>query len=194
MIIISLIKLIKDYNSIYLKWLAFFENDVDRERKEIYDSLHNEVKKSFDVVAHIAIEELEALIKDKAIYTKIKNQLSLLLAYSVLGGYILYFISEAKDPENTNLKSPQTEYLGETWAKKYDKDQCKDILEKSDPILLMILDKGKQARMNQLFMKYPEIVSTDYKQVAQIDKFLNWSAYQGLILAQLEEDLNKKPV
>jgi hypothetical protein len=182
----------RDYKSILVKWLALNESDEEI-RKKLLGFLHEEVKKGFDVLTRIAIQELERTIGDKVYLDKVKDTLEMLLAFSAYGGYMLYLVENNLDPEKLALnKKEETNKLGAEWVQNYDKDQCKSLLLTIDPIISMFMEKGKQGRMNHLFLLFPDSMKLPYKDMAQIDTFLNWIAHQGYIFGILENNLSKK--
>lgn len=182
----------KDYQSILIKWMALFDVD-EKIRKEILDSLHEEVKKGFDVITKVALEELGVKFKDDTNFPRIKTIIESLLSFSVFGGYMLYLISMAVDPVIKQLyKNEKTVELGNVWMDNYQKDQGKSLMMKIDPIIAHFIEKMKDTRMNQLLLSYPEIIDLSYKKVSEIEKFLNWAGYQGIIIGLLEEKLNNK--
>lgn len=181
----------KDYKSIWIKWLVFFEAEPDL-RKQLLDSLHDEVKKGFDVITRISTEELEHHL-DAQIFGRIKTLFEMLVSYSVFGGYMLNLIYSGIDPKEKKLFSfKETSLLGSTWMEHYQKDQGKSLLLGIDPLISLFLDGAKQSRMNQLLLSYPDLQTVPHKQIGVIDNFLSWSSHQGYILALLEQKLINK--
>ena len=179
----------KDYKSILVKWLALNESDEET-RKKLLSYLHEEVKKGLDVLTRIAINELERTLENKEFFLKIKDTVEGLVAFSAYGGYMLYLVENRIDPEKADLShKKQTAKLGTTWTENYQKDQCKEFLLSIDPIISMFLEKGKQGRMNQLFLRFPECMAISYKDIGQIDTFLNWASHQGYIFGIIEQNL-----
>src|SRR3989344_3803771 len=92
-----------NYKDIWVKWMAFLEQDLEF-RNEILNNLHQEVKKGFDVLVKISLEELEANIGNKSgIFSKIKPMVEEKLAFSVWSGYSLFLIEQGIDPINAKL-------------------------------------------------------------------------------------------
>lgn len=183
----------KDYKSLYVKWLAFFQLP-EKERIDIVNQLHDEVKKGFDVITRLAIEELESEISDKGLYQKIKAFLEGQIAFSVYGGYLLFLIDNGIDPEKAKLKERvETSMLGTEWMMYYESSLMnKGLVMNIDPISSLFLEKGTQGRLNLLFLQFPELMKITCKEANALEKFLNWGAHQGYILGMLEEKIKTK--
>jgi hypothetical protein len=180
----------KDYFDVLNKWSTFSAGGKEL-RKEVLDSLHTEVKKSFDVITRISIQEIGGQVENKEYFEKVTQLLEGLLAFSIFGGYILFMIEKGMDPVGSDLASREsTQDLGRVWVEEQKKDGMKDMLSAVDPIVSMFLVKAKQTRMNQLFASFPETMEVSYKDVALIDKFLGWAGHQGYIVGQIEDNLS----
>lgn len=180
-----------DYTSVWIKFVAFFEID-EALRQKVINNLHDEVKKGFDVLTKVSMEELEHILP-KELYKAINNELEQILALSVFQGYVLFLISNNIDPEKNKLSVVKsTQEVGRAWMQEYEKDKAKSLIEEIDPVISMYLEKSKQARMNQLLSVHSEINDRSYKEISSIDKFINWILHQGYLLGYLERILNIK--
>lgn len=179
----------KDYFDVLNKWSVFSAGGKEL-RKQVLDSLHTEVKKSFDVITRISIQEIGGQIQDKSYLERITQLLEGLLAFSIFGGYLLFMVEKGVDPVTAGLGNRTgTADLGKIWVEEQKRDGMKDMLSAIDPIISMFLVKAKQTRMNQLFASFPDTMEVSYKDVALVDKFLGWAGHQGYLIAQIEENL-----
>ncbi len=181
--------MIKDYELIWTQWMQQLGQDI-KSRKEFLDSLHFETQKGFDVIVRIATEELEVQVLDKQLLGKIRQELEFSLSVCVLSGYILFLVASEIDPKKENLVArTQTNELGNTWIKNYEKDQGRSLLLKIDHILSFFLEKTKQNELNRIIYVFPDVIKLSYEQFGKIETFLNWTAHQGFILGILEQEL-----
>src|SRR3989338_198224 len=145
-----------DYKATLVKWMALFQLD-EKSRKEILDSLHPEIKKGFDIITKLAIEELEKQTDNKEFFKKAAETIETLLAFSVFSGYMLYLIENHIDPVKENLSQREsTKSLGTEWMMHYEVDQGNKLLSSIDPIISQMLQMGTGGWMNQLFLQFPE--------------------------------------
>jgi len=180
----------KDYSNILNKWSVFSAGGKEL-RKEVLDALHPEIKKSFNVITKISIQEIEGRIENKDFFGSVKQLMEGLLAFSIFGGYLLFLVENGIDPtEGGLIERNATMELGKIWVGEQKKDNMKEMLGKIDPIISMFLHKGKQSRMNQLFTGFPDSMNRIYKEIALLDKFIGWAGHQGYIVGQIEFDLN----
>ena len=178
------------YPSLISKWWALFELRTD-ERKKILETLHDEVKKGFDVITRISMEELSSEFTNKEVLSVLYNNIESIFSYSVWGGYMLNLIFNARDPEKEKFKEKkETIKLGSKWVEIYHQDRAMSLVNKIDPLITAIFNRGSQVRLNQLFAILPDLQTQPYRDVALIEQFINWSNYQGYILAELERLLN----
>ncbi|MBD3362377.1 hypothetical protein GF362_01520 [Candidatus Dojkabacteria bacterium] len=180
-----------NFNEVFTKWLAFFES-ADETKKDVFESIHPEVKKGFDVVTRVSKEEIQALLNNEEFLKKIEQNLIRLLAFSVFGGYMLFCIRKGIDPVKESLKDNENvAKVGNSWMEAYKQDNFKSLIQSIEPLVVLMVEKGKQARMNQLIMSFPEIMNLSFKDGLQIDKFMRWAGLQGYILGMLEQELIK---
>lgn len=184
--------MLRDYYSIWVKWLALLNAD-DNLRRELLSDVHIEVTKGFDVVTRIAIEEIEGRVTKSASFLKAKEAITDYLAFSVWGGYMLFLIANQIDPQKNNLIARQTtNSLGNEWLKHYASDQNASLLKEVDPFYSMMLEKEAQSRINLLFAEYEGFMGLAYKETSTLETFLNWASHQGFIFGILEDRLNDK--
>lgn len=149
------------------------------------------MKKGFDVITRISVEELESKISDKKFFEEVRKYLEQIISFAVFGGYLLYLVEHQIDPKIKELsKSKSTEGLGSRWMEEYEKDRGESMLTQIDPIIGLFIEKGKQSRLNQLAVFYPKIMEVTYKVMLEIDTFINWVSMQGYVFGLLETSLN----
>ncbi|MBI4080654.1 MAG: hypothetical protein HY430_02675 [Candidatus Levybacteria bacterium] len=183
-----------DYQSIWIKWIAFLSMDTSF-RRNVFDSLHTEVAKGFDVIARIGTEELEALLPEKGLFEEVRHDLETLLTFNAWSGYSLFLISEGIDPERSRLKaSKKTDALGNKWIEGYEKDQNASSFKKLDPILTIFIEKQTKLRMESLFLTHPALQKIAYSQIQHIETFANWASQQGFVFGVIESNLNTEEV
>lgn len=180
-----------DYNEIFTKWIAFFEAP-DETKKQVFEAIHLEVKKGFDIITRISKEETQAVVTNKEFIGKAHENLVRLFAFSVLGGYMLFCIRNGIDlVQNSQKEKPEIAKIGDSWMESYRKDNFKSLIQSIEPLIVMMIEKGKQARMNQLIMSFPDMMELSFKDALQIEKFMRWAGLQGYILGILEQRLLK---
>lgn len=179
----------KDYKSTLVRWITLGQLS-DKDRKEILDNLHPEIKKGFDIITKLAIEELEKQTDNKEFSNKAKDTIETLFAFSVFGGYMLFLIENHIDPAKETLSTREsTKSLGTEWMMHYEVDQGNKLLSSVDPIISQMMQTGTGGWMNQLFLRFPECMDYTYKTVSNVEKFINWSAHQGYLFGILEQQL-----
>jgi len=175
-----------NYNDLWIRLSAFFNLPVE-ERKILLNHLHKEVCFGFDVVTRIALEEIGKNILNKELYSKARDIIEEQLAYSTLSGYILYLYVNDIDPLEDNLTdNAKTSEIGSRYIEEHQKDNTKELLANIDFVITLLLEKATQGRVNQLLVNNTDFNTAMYKDVALIEKFLNWCGHQGYILAILE--------
>lgn len=178
-----------DYNDIFQKWVLFFESPKDT-RNAILGSLNKETKAGFNVITGIAMEEMKMKIDDPEIIENTQKLLPTLIAFSIFGGYVLHHIALGIDPITQELSGhTELQEVGNIWIQHQKNDGGKTLVSQIDPIILMVLEKAKQARMNQLLMNYQDIVHKPHRLVMVIEKFIIWSSVQGYALAMIEDQM-----
>ncbi len=183
----------KDYKDFLNKWSALSAGGKEL-RKRLLDRLHEEVKKSFDVITRITIEEISTRIGNKQYLEKTRSILEGLSAFSIFGGYLLYLVENNIDPEKVDLvQRESSKGIGRIWVSEQKKDSMKKMLTEIDPIISMFILKAKEGRMNQLFASFPETMQESYKDIALIDKFLNWAGHQGFLVGKIENEYCTNP-
>ncbi len=85
--------MIKDYISIWEKWLGFFQSDISV-RKEVLDALHIEVRQGFTVIAKSSTEELEHSFSDAPLFQKIRPDLESIFLYLIWCGYLFSLLKK----------------------------------------------------------------------------------------------------
>lgn len=179
----------KDYKSILVKWMVLFQLP-EKDRKEMLDALHPEIKKGFDIITKLAIEELEKQSSQKDFFQMTKDMVETFIAFSVFSGYMLYLIENHIDPVKETLSTREsTKSLGTEWMMHYEVDQGNKLLSSIDPIISQMMQMSTGGWMNQLFFRFPQCMDSPYKSVTDIEKFINWSAHQGYLFGLLEQQL-----
>ncbi|MBD3362334.1 hypothetical protein GF362_01285 [Candidatus Dojkabacteria bacterium] len=179
----------QNYENTFVKWMAFFQAKSNV-RKKVVDSLHPEVRRGFTAIMRIAIEEIKARVENYSDFENIEEVLKQLLINSVFAGYMLFCIRNSKDPIELKLnENDSTTKIANIWIEKQKKDNCVELMKKIDPFMIMLIEKGKQARMNQITVSYPDIIKLPYKDVFELDRFFIWSSIQGYIFGMLEQNL-----
>jgi hypothetical protein len=182
----------KDYLSLLSQWLEFNDQDLSK-RKTFIDSLHIEVRKAFDVITRISLEELNHYIKELLADKIVNDSIEESLAFCVYAGYTLFLTEHSINLSAQNMIAKHTtNILGDMWIEHYEKDQHKSFFTQIDPIVSMMLEKVAQLEINTLLYQLPQIAHFQYKQVEQINAFLNWATNQGYIIGLIEQELSKK--
>ena len=95
------------------------------------------------------------------------------------------------NPQKANLAAiAATKELGKRWSEGHKKDQNKSYINAIDPIIVLMLERIYDLRVNQTLSFHPEIVELPYKVTEKIHQYLGWAVYQGYVIGVMEDELS----
>lgn len=180
-----------DYTQLWDRWAALTMLSED-DRKSLLGKLHQEVISGVQALAGLAANEM-ATVLDEAKYDKKDayiEAVSPVAALGALDGYLLALMERNINPQTAHLAgNDSVKGLGERWSTVYKKDQCASYLDAIDPIIMLLLQKIQELRVNQALSFHPEIVELPYKTAEKLHQYLGWCVHQGYVLGILEQEL-----
>ena len=155
------------------------------------DALHTEVTTGVQAMAGLASSEMGRILGEAA-YDKRETYITAvtpIVALAALDGYLLCLIEQGVNPMTAVLAAQdKTKGLGEVWSQQYQKDQNTSYLNKADQIMVLLLGKIQELRVNQALSFAPEIVNLPYKVTEKLHQYIGWAVYQGYILGLMEKE------
>jgi len=174
-----------DWEQLLQKWIVLFELKAN-ERKELYESLHVETRKTLGLIAESAQEKALSYVHVSAA-SSLKEWLISATALQSWGGYLLYLMQYHIDPVEEKINSKtHSPALDEQWLAAYEKNMCHDYVDVMNPIITLFLDKATSIRTEQLLLHNNSFYAKEYKLVANVRNCLGWAAVQGYVVGMLE--------
>lgn len=178
-----------DYKQLFDRWVLL-TTLPEEDRKALVERIHTEVTTSVQAFAGLAAVEIDKTLAD-ASYEK-KDQyvktVAPVLALAAFDGYLLSLMERGINPQTIDLAGVEkTSGLGERWSAGYGKDQNITTLKAIDPIIVLLLAKMQEVRVNQMLSFYPEIIELPYKVTEKLHQYIGWAVNQGYVLGVMEQ-------
>lgn len=181
-----------DYKQLWDRWVALTLLS-EEDRTDMVERLHEEVTSGVTALATLANAQVAKILADVK-YEKADEYLKAIApvtALAALDGYFLSLMEHGVNPQTAALSSVSaTKGLGERWNRGHKKDQNKSYITAIDPILVLMLERIYDLRVNQTLSFHPEIVNLAYKITEKIHQYLGWAVYQGYVIGVMERELS----
>ena len=175
-----------DWEQLLQKWIILFELKAD-ERKELYDSLHDQTRTALGLIAHSAQEKALIYMKPPVTDAQLNEWLISSTSLQAWGGYMLYLMHNFIDPVEQKIGTKLHDTAIDTaWFAEYEKNMCHDYVDAIHPIITLFLDKATSIRTEQFLLHHSTFYKKEYKLVANIRNYLGWAAVQGYVIGMLE--------
>ncbi|MCL4200205.1 hypothetical protein KJZ67_02590 [Patescibacteria group bacterium] len=182
-----------DYKQLWDRWVSLTLL-TEEDRAEMIERLHEEVTSGITALATLGVAQMEKVLAEQA-YGKKDEYLKAVapvVALSALDGYFLSLMERGIHPQKADLaKQESTKAVGETWSRGHQKDQNKSYVEKIDPVVILMLERIYDLRVNQTLSFHPEIVELPYKVTEKLHQYIGWAVYQGYVIGEMENELSR---
>lgn len=180
-----------DYKQLWDRWVALTTLSED-DRKNLLSRLHGEVISGVQALATLATDEMGKILDD-AKYPQRDAYLEAIAPVAALGaldGYLFALMERGVNPQTASLATNErTNELGNRWSKAYEKDQNASYFDAGDPIVMLLLEKIQDLRINQALSFHDEIVELPYKVTEHLHQYLGWCVHQGYVFGVMEQEL-----
>ena len=181
-----------DYKQLWDRWVTLTLLS-EEDRTEMVDHMHEEVTSGVTALATLANAQV-ANILTQATYDKADEYLKAIApvsALAALDGYFLSLMERGINPQKADLATRvTTKGVGERWNRGHKKDQNKSYITNIDPVIVLMLERIYDLRVNQTLSFHPEIVELPYKVTEKIHQYLGWVVYQGYVIGVMEDELS----
>ncbi len=181
-----------DYKKFWDRWISLTLLS-EEDRHALIEHLHEEVTSGITALAALANAQMGKLIAD-AEYGKSEEYLKAVApvtALAALDGYFLALMERDINPDTENLATrTTTKGLGKRWSDGHSTDQNRSYIDRIDPVVVLMLERIYDLRVNQILSFHPEIVEEPYKLTEKLHQYIGWAVYQGYVLGVLEHELN----
>lgn len=181
-----------DYKQLWDRWVALTLIS-EEDRADMIEHLHEEVTSGVTALATLANAQVAKILGD-AKYDKADEYLKSIApvsALAALDGYFLSLMERGVNPQKANLAAiAATKELGKRWSEGHKKDQNKSYINAIDPIIVLMLERIYDLRVNQTLAFHPDIVELPYKITEKIHQYLGWAVYQGYVIGVMEDELS----
>lgn len=179
-----------NYLELFDRWIALTTLS-EEDRKALVERIHEEVSVGVQALAGVSAKEMDRVLTD-ASYDNKDKYLKLavpVLALAAFDGYLMALMERGVNPQTAHLtENETTKGLGERWSKGYEKDQNVSVIEKTDTIVSLILNRMYELRVNQILSFHPEIVELPYKVTEKLNQYFGWAVHQGYVLGVMEQE------
>lgn len=180
-----------NYTQLFDRWVALTTLS-EKDRGDLLNNLHEEVVSGTQTLGALACSEMGRVL-DEAKYEARNVYLEAVapvVAMAALDGYLLALIEREVNPQTEELAFREsTKGLGNKWSTQFQKDQSRSYIDKIDPILVMILQKIQELRINQALSFHREVIDLPYKVTEQLHQYIGWCVHQGYVLGVMEQEL-----
>lgn len=180
-----------NYTQLFDRWVVLTTLS-EKDRGDLLNNLHEEVVSGTQTLGALACSEMGRVL-DEAKYEARNVYLEAVapvVAMAALDGYLLALIEREVNPQIEELASREsTKGLGNKWSTQFQKDQSRSYIDKIDPILVMILQKIQELRVNQALSFHREVIDLPYKVTDQLHQYIGWCVHQGYVLGVMEQEL-----
>jgi len=181
-----------DYKQLWDRWVTL-TLITEEDRADMIEHLHEEVTSGITALATLANAQVSELLEE-AKYSKAGAYLQAIApisALAALDGYFLSLMERGVNPQKVQLfKTESTKGLGERWSKGHKKDQNRSYIDGIDPVIVLMLERIYDLRVNQALSFHPDIVELPYKVTEKIHQYLGWAVYQGYVIGVMEDELS----
>lgn len=182
-----------DYKQLWDRWISLTLLS-EEDRADMVEHLHEEVTSGVTALATLANIQV-AKILESAKYDKAEAYVRVIVpvsALAALDGYFLSLMERGINPQKAELAACiTTKGLGERWNKGHKKDQNKSYINAIDPVIVLMLERIYDLRVNQSLSFEPNIVELPYKVTEKIHQYMGWAVYQGYVIGVMEDELSR---
>jgi len=176
-----------EVTSVYNRWSALAELSP-QDLQKIFDQLPVQIKAATDVLTKIGVEDADEIlnrteISDKEHYLE---SIGAVVAGSAFFGYALFLLSKNINPESADFNGLVGDDFEQKWTEHFEKNECEELIQKIDPLFLLILNKSTELFINRLLALYPNSVDLPYKITERIHQHINWALHQGFVLGTMQ--------
>ncbi|HLD25252.1 MAG TPA: hypothetical protein VJB96_05035 [Patescibacteria group bacterium] len=182
-----------DYQQLFDRWVALTVLP-EKDREVLVGKLHEEVRNGVEVLGALAAAEVNTILGEVS-YDQRDAYIAVcapVLALAALDGYLLSLMEQGINPETAGLAQRKTiKGLADHWSRGFAKDQNVSYVNKTDPIIGLLLNKLYELRVNQILALHPAIVELPYKVTEKLHQYIGWAVNQGYIFGMMEREISQ---
>ena len=183
-----------EYRQLWDRWIAITILS-EEDRQDLVEHLHEEITSGVTALATLANAQMGKLLSDVQ-YGKAEEYLKSVApvtALAALDGYFLSLMERGINPQKERLSEKNTtKGLAKVWSTGHEKDQNRSYIDKIDSVIVLMLERIFDLRVNQILSFHPDIVEQPYKITEKLHQYIGWAVYQGYVLGVIEQEVSQK--